>query len=254
MIVLVVIGVLTGILTPLVVNSIPDKKVMKFKKADTTFANVIRELANSGEYFEEGDLGKLKSGELVGKNRRSAFCEAFSEVVNTKRKNCDYNITDSEGILNYCTVTNGKCVRNYTDNEQGELLDSTCLDSQKAFDGDTLGVLTVDDVYYYEQNLQNPFGCIYDGTGGDCHVATPEWGASLYNERMYNGKPSLVVMDNGIATYRIYKRFCIDIDGINKGEDPFGYAVRIDGKIILGKRANEWLAKDFQGKDPSEQE
>jgi len=201
------------------------------------------------EYFEEGDLGKLKSGELVGKTKKSAFCEAFGEIVSTKRKNCDYNITDSQGILVICDVSGGKCVRRYTDDEQGKLLDSTCLDSQKAYNGKDLGILTTDNIYYYEQNLQNPFGCVLDSTSGDC-VTPYNSDASFKNERFYNGKPSLVVMDNGITTYRIYKRFCIDIDEINGGEDPFGYAIRIDGKIIKGERAIKWLEKDFQkGKD-----
>ena len=52
------------------------------------------------------------------------------------------------------------------------------------------------------------------------------------------------------------------IDGIPKdaimwrciNECPFGYGIRVDGHIITGKKADEWLAKDFQGKDPSEEE
>ena len=38
-----------------------------------------------------------------------------------------------------------------------------------------------------------------------------------------------------------YKTFCIDIDGIGKGEAPFGYGVRVDGKIMNGARAEAWL-------------
>ena len=47
----------------------------------------------------------------------------------------------------------------------------------------------------------------------------------------------------------IYKPFCIDIDGFNKGEDPFGYGIRVDGKIIPGKKADEWLQKSIQEKE-----
>ena len=42
---------------------------------------------------------------------------------------------------------------------------------------------------------------------------------------------------------------CVDIDGIKKGEKPFGYGVRLDGKIMRGKRAGEWLNKSIQDKE-----
>ena len=45
----------------------------------------------------------------------------------------------------------------------------------------------------------------------------------------------------------VYKPICIDIDGINKGEDPFGYGIRVDGKILAGRRASTWLEKSIQG-------
>ena len=37
----------------------------------------------------------------------------------------------------------------------------------------------------------------------------------------------------------------MDIDGINKGEAPFGFGIRADGKILTGKRATEWLNKEI---------
>ena len=45
---------------------------------------------------------------------------------------------------------------------------------------------------------------------------------------------------------RIYKIFCMDIDGINKGEDPFAFGIRADGKLYNGQRADEWLNKKIQ--------
>ena len=47
----------------------------------------------------------------------------------------------------------------------------------------------------------------------------------------------------------VYKVFCMDIDGIGKGEDPFGYGIRVDGKVLLGARAQEWLQKSIQEKE-----
>ena len=46
-----------------------------------------------------------------------------------------------------------------------------------------------------------------------------------------------------------HKIFCIDVDGIGKGEDPFGYGIRVDGKIMPGERADTWLQKSIQEKD-----
>ena len=40
--------------------------------------------------------------------------------------------------------------------------------------------------------------------------------------------------------------FCMDVDGINNGEDAFGYGIRVDGKMINGARATEWLNKNLQ--------
>ena len=38
----------------------------------------------------------------------------------------------------------------------------------------------------------------------------------------------------------------MDIDDFNQGEDPFGFGIRADGKILNGKRADEWLKKSIQ--------
>ena len=60
---------------------------------------------------------------------------------------------------------------------------------------------------------------------------------------------------NGFATF--YLPFCMDIDGVPENatkddcvnECPFGYAIRADGRILNGVRADEWLAKSIQEKD-----
>ena len=49
--------------------------------------------------------------------------------------------------------------------------------------------------------------------------------------------------------YTVYKLICVDIDGIDKGEAPFAYGIRRDGKILNGARADEWLQKSIQEKD-----
>ncbi len=53
---------------------------------------------------------------------------------------------------------------------------------------------------------------------------------------------------DGNGFYRYYKVFCFDVDGINKGEAPFGYGIRRDGKILVGTRATTWLQKAMNEK------
>ena len=43
-----------------------------------------------------------------------------------------------------------------------------------------------------------------------------------------------------------YKILCMDIDKMGEGEDPFGFGIRSDGKLLLGARALEWLNKSIQ--------
>ena len=54
---------------------------------------------------------------------------------------------------------------------------------------------------------------------------------------------------NGLETYRAYKCICMDIDGINNGEAPFGYGVRVDGKVEISGRGKEWINKSLQKGD-----
>ena len=49
--------------------------------------------------------------------------------------------------------------------------------------------------------------------------------------------------------YKYYKIACFDVDGLNVGEDPFSYGIRIDGKIQPGARAKTWMAKSIQKGD-----
>jgi len=46
-----------------------------------------------------------------------------------------------------------------------------------------------------------------------------------------------------------YKLICMDIDDPCKGEEPFEFGLRVDGRIILSQRTQEWLEKTIQNKD-----
>ena len=47
----------------------------------------------------------------------------------------------------------------------------------------------------------------------------------------------------------VYKILCVDIDGQNKGEGPFGYGIRADGKILTSTKVDEWIEKSIQRGD-----
>ena len=96
MIALTIIGIITAILLPVAQNSLPNEKVMKFKKANATLARVINELVTSGEYYTPGDLGMKPDGTLVDgshENDTQYFCNTISEIINTKKNYCN----DSRG-------------------------------------------------------------------------------------------------------------------------------------------------------------
>lgn len=101
MIVLVVIGVLTGILMPIAYHSAPDENVMKFKKANSTLGTVIRELVSSDMYYQDGDMS-LKIGGSAADAKY--FCESMADILNYKTKNCTNNSgTDSADYDNACS-------------------------------------------------------------------------------------------------------------------------------------------------------
>jgi len=233
MIVLTIIGVLAGILVPIAVHSRPDDKVMKFKKADTTLKNVIRELVNSDKYYVDGDLGIRRlsdgtnqpiDGTHVGD--KSYFCNTFADVVSAKSNNCNdmEEITPTSGLAYGGTIAiNGeefseavvKAVDNVCDGEYSKTTEWKKCNSS---------VTTTDGITYTLMGACDPFGSTNVNYGG---------------KRTYITKGT-------IDTEWRYKFFCIDIDEIHSGEDAFGYGLRYDGKIFLGKRAKEWLEKDFQ--------
>ena len=243
MVVLIVIGVLTAILLPIVANSIPDKNVMKFKKANTTLSNVIRELVNSGEYYLEGNLGLLKDGSEV--SSITYFCQTLADNLNTKKVNCstatksvsDDDFASEDWKKDYVSHLDARCKA--TAEEIGaEIITS---DNIAIWQVNPSFMFSNDFMYFIWDHEINT----YDAGDGDI---LSHYGSAKNKD----GNGNLRLGDN--AFFYVYKIVCVDIDGIGKGEDPFGYGIRLDGKILYGTRANVWLEKDFQGNDPSEQE
>lgn len=263
MIVLTVIGIVTAVLLPSAFHSTPDENIMKFKKANNIFQQVVKEMVTSDLYYKNGDLGLKVDGTPAGK---TYFCNTFANIVSTKSKACDYDESpaDYDGFISDRSKVNGQWTRKTIDTLANGF-DNKCRMLQKAYSsGSVLGVLTTDGISYYEASLLNTFGCIYKGTENACEyvAASNEWDHSI-GRRMYGYDSYADYVDTSSAiprALRFYRIYCIDIDGIisakglaNCDDDkdicPFGYAVRTDGKIMPGKKAKEWLKKSIQDKD-----
>ena len=232
MIVLTIIGILSAILLPVMFQSAPNENVMKFKKGHNTLLTSIRELVNSDEYYLNGDLGIKADGTILDGSHDgdcTYLCETLSEIINHKSKNCSEkcsinNITTTYSIeieadSPYCN--NGEN-NNYCLSE----IDKICKSSTESGPE----IVAADGITYYQIESAAPFGV---------STKISNWDGS---ERFWKLKS-----DKGFI--RTYKAFCMDIDGIDKGEDPFGYGIRVDGKVIMGPRATEWLQKNIQEKE-----
>jgi len=251
MIVLSVIAVLTAILLPAARNAMPNENVMKFKKGHSTLINVIQELVNSDKYYLNGDLGIKPNGDLVDGTHsgdKKYLCETFADIISIKSRNCQETSTNSNG---YVAFWNGY------NNNQDEWMDSQCKLVQETVNKE---IISSDGNIYYRANPFLAFGSTFnDANYTMCHQADgtrkPETddnfelcntidfsnpdASRLFSENMLD--------INGLACQ--YILFCLDIDNFNQGEDPFAYGIRHDGKIILGKRASEWLKKNIQEKN-----
>ena len=247
MVALVVIGVITSILLPVAFNNLPNENVMKFKKGNATLAKVINELVMSDRYYKDGDLGVKADGSRIDDSSEENikyFCKTFSDILNTKSVEC----SKAKTLHTFVDFADD----NYFQ-ESIKQLDTRCKEAASSVGAE---IVTPDNITYYLGCPAVPFGITYIhwNTGEDfpsgsvtCGMPTglfyltAEAAAATscdgYEEKQKRG------------TIRIHRVFCMDVDGINKGEDPFGYGIRVDGKIILGARAQEWLNKNIQDKE-----
>ena len=249
LIVLVIIGILTLILLPVAFQSSPDKEVMKFKKGNNTLLTVIKELVSSDEYYQDGDLGIRAGGEMIDGEHDddiTYFCETFADVISTKSVNCSKNtICKNQYCWNHLGVLGGK---EYCDMEKlKKTADEACLNSEEAVGAE---IVSNDDIIFYQVSPIYTFGI----TGNNASFANnSSEEVEMSDEQIewhnkYNTKrKALDKNDDGFVS--TYKFICMDIDGIKKGNNPFGYALRYDGKVILGALADEWMKKTIQKQD-----
>ncbi len=230
LIVLVIIGVLTAILLPVAFQAAPDENVMKFKKANSTLTTVIRELVSSDRYYVNGDLGtKSSSTDAKGKlleakdENFTYFCDTISEIMSYKSKKC----SKLEGAEGYIEVGSSEEATTYKKPSEAKVLLDTYCANQAATIGEE--IVTSDGVAWFQTSPRTTFGKYLDE--GVRQFSNPDAAVTYPDENGFD---------------RMYKVFCIDVDGIGKGEAPFGYGIRSDGKLLTGQRADEWVQKSIQ--------
>lgn len=243
MIALTVIGVITSIILPVALQTVPDENVMKFKKGNAILAKAINEMVSSGKYFKDGDLGTRADGTLIdGENEgdKTYFCSVFADMLNTKSVECKDGDGYSVGVV--LTKDNSSawtsCVPSEVVTSEFidfaiENLDNGCIKHKDVLKEKASKIVLIDGIEFYEEAPAWSFGAYYDKV-----LKLRGFGTGKENSYCYDS--------NGFD--RSYKLFCMDVDGIDSGEEPFGYGIRADGKILLGKRAQEWLNKSIQEK------
>ena len=249
MIVLAVIGVLTAVLLPVAINSSPNEDIMKFKKGHNALLSTIRELVNSDKYYLDGDLGIKADGTVIDGTHDgdvTYFCNTLADTLNTKNVNCSENkICKNNYCWNHLGTISGIA---YLDVEKlKKTADEACLNSEEIIGAE---ITTSTDTIFYQVSPIFTFGIA--GNKADlANMSYEEVEISdellEWNDRYNTQRKALLKNDDGlIATYKF---ICMDIDGIGKGEDPFGYGIRADGKVLPGARADEWLQKSIQEKE-----
>ena len=251
MIVLSVIAIITAILLPSARNAMPNEKIMKFKKGHNTLYTAI---VNSDKYYLNGDLGIKADGESLFKydvdplEVSGYFCATFADILNAKTTSCSaVNTASRHGYTIYTNLCsgaetiadrincNGNRPRTFEEMQSSKKgVDNAC---KKITDlTDYSYHIISNNITYWELNAYLSFGSVID-TGNGVYLR-------IYSSP--NEKPTLY---DSFGMDVAYKGFCMDIDGINQGEDPFGYGIRADGKILNGAKADEWLEKSIQNKD-----
>lgn len=244
MIVSMVIGILTAILLPSARNAIPNEDVMKFKNAHNVLYAAIRELVNSDKYYLGGDLGVKPDSTLIDGTHTgdvTYLCQTLSDVLNIKSVNCSSAVVNNETMQIVQLGTEGGVLL-------GELasikvgIDDICFRQATTIKKE---IKLQNGAIIYQSAPNTTFGitnALHSASNG---------GGLMDNNRLF----TYHLNDDGF--YRIYKVLCVDFDTISPksngtttcgNECPFGYALRVDWKIVNGARADEWLEKSVQEK------
>ncbi len=237
LITLTVIGIITAVIIPVAIHSKPDENVMKFKKAHNTLYQVISTLINSDEYFLNGDLGIRSNGNPIDKTHdgdTEYFCRSFADVLSAKSVSC---INSATSVV---STVGGGIYQGVDESIAGKAaVDERCKSYQER--NFTKRILSNDNVSYYAVQLLHMGILMKDWYGINSSYCTNNPHVCTDKLRYFNGGNP-----DDFGNDRIYAVFCVDIDEFNSGEDPFGYGIRADGKILVGNRAQDWLSKSIQ--------
>ncbi len=245
LIVLVIIGILTMILLPIAFQSSPNEDVMKFKKGYNTLGSVIRELVTSDKYYQNGDLGIDSKGNQIydGEGQRTYFCKSFADVISAKEVNCMEDEIGWKAGRTYILL-NGESIgasykpKNPTQDSISQAkikLDTNCKDAQN----DTPEEIILNDGIIFYSASSVAFGTAFTKNANDDNY---NWKTRYFSPP--DKFPANYCDKSGFDI--AYKVFCMDVDKFNSGEDPFGFGIRADGKILTGARADEWVNKSIQ--------
>ena len=250
MITLTVIGIITSIIIPVAINSKPDENIMKFKKAHNTLYQVISELVNSDKYYLNGDLGIRSNGNLIDGTHSgdiTYFCNSFADMVTTKSVNCSkekQNATEAQASIYYNDLGG---IWEYI--KELKYYDIKCKEQANTTGAE---IVTSDGVVFYQGLPTFTFGIISVNARimlDDKNYCQEGNYDSNCDRRWFSPPNGPVTYPDSSGFDSEYKLFCMDIDGINNGEDPFAYGIRADGKILVGYKAKIWLEKSIQGEN-----
>ena len=243
LITLTVIGIITAVIVPVAIHSKPDENTMKFKKAHNTLYQVISTLVNSDKYYLNGDLGIKPDGSLIDEKTAENikyFCNSFADIITAKKVNCSATRNERKSAFVHITTSNGAISDTSDPTLRGkspkELLDFFCKEKTNV----GAEIIANDNIVFYQTNPAITFGI----NNKDSIINDEGYFTGYVVDVRLFGTTRIL---DGEDFDTMYKIFCIDIDGINNAEDPFGYGIRADGKILTGKRADEWLEKSIQG-------
>lgn len=250
---LTVLGFIASTVMPIIFKSQPEKKVINFKYANAKLFEAISELVRSDKYYLNGDLGIMPNGKDV--NSSTYFCESLAETISAKKVNCSTNTLDSP---------NSSAVR--ADLNIGQVIDENNtvsmesikndLDTACAENTDSGAELTTQNkIVFYQTSPGHHFGWKF--VGDSCYNGKRYFGGiadssfiECMEQELGEGNSGYKIGDflykDAKGMDRIYKVFCMDVDGINQGEAPFGYGIRADGKILTGARADSWSERSIK--------
>ena len=203
MVVLTVIGVLAGILTPVANNARPDQRVMKFKKGNLTIGNVLRELIQNDKYYYQGKLNQRPDGSSSTTVGSDYFCKTMADVVSTKKVNCKTNNTSKNNVTYDSSTAESLTTAKAN-------IDKYCKEVQQN-DKSEIEIVTVDGIGWF---MANP--------------------SATFSEEKENGF---------YKSYRVICSDVDGGKLSAKDTLPFGYGIRFDGRMISGARADIWAEK-----------